>query len=246
MTGPATWPRRLSEIPALVLAGGAGTRLRPAVPDRPKALAEIAGRPFLEHLLERLAAEGIVRAILCTGVMGDQVARWAARYSGPVELALSHESEPAGTGGAVALARRRFGLERTLVLNGDTYFEAPLAPLLAAASAAGAPGALLAVRVPDTGRYGALETDAAGRVLRFVEKGQRGPGLISAGAALLGPEILAAIPDDRPVSLEDEVLAAWAGRGLVAAVGEGRFVDIGTPESYRAAEEMFAGTGGVR
>jgi NDP-sugar pyrophosphorylase family protein len=94
--------------------------------------------------------------------------------------------------------------------------------------------------VADTRQSGRVSYDAGGVVTSFVEKGaSAGAGWINAGIYLLGRTLLEGIPAERPVSLEREVFPAWIGRGLRAFPTAGKFLDIGTPESYAAAQRMF-------
>src|SRR5215210_9346159 len=94
----------LGDVTAVILAGGLGTRLRSAVADRPKVMAEIHGRPFLAYLLDQLFAAGVGRVVLCTGYMGEQVSSFFGESYGPLRLTYSRESAPLGTGGALRLA----------------------------------------------------------------------------------------------------------------------------------------------
>src|SRR5262249_49316822 len=104
-----------------------------------------------------------------------------------------------------------------------------------------ASGTVLLCRVPDTSRYGSVVCDAEGRVLRFEEKtASTGAGPINAGIYVLSRRLLAEIPPERMVSLEREVFPGWIGRGLQGLEVPGaRFIDIGTPESFAAAEGFF-------
>src|SRR3989442_15992205 len=88
--------RTISEIVVAVLAGGLGTRLRQVVADRPKAVAEIHGRPFLAYLLDQLAAAGLRRIVLCTGYLGEKIYDAFGVSYGPLQLSYSYEPEPLG------------------------------------------------------------------------------------------------------------------------------------------------------
>src|SRR5438094_528454 len=94
-------------LEAVILAGGLGTRLRSAVADRPKVMAEVCGRPFLAHLLDQLAGQGVRRVVLCTGYRGEQVEAAFGDAYGALALDYSPEPEPLGTGGALRLALPR-------------------------------------------------------------------------------------------------------------------------------------------
>ena len=231
----------LRDVTAVILAGGLGTRLRPVVADRPKVLAEVHGRPFLAFLLDQLAAAGIRDVVLCIGYRGEQVRAAFGEAYGALRLRYSQESRLLGTAGALRLALPLLHSDPVLVMNGDSFCEADLASFTRWHRRRGAAATLLLARVPDTGRYGRVELDAEGRVLRFEEKGSPGgPGWVNAGVYLLSRRLLSTIPAGRPVSLEREVFPAWIGRGLYGHRSTGRFLDIGTPEAYATAEAFFA------
>ena len=229
---------------AVVLAGGLGTRLRSAVADRPKVLAEVRGRPFLAWLLDQLAGAGVRRAVLCTGFLGERIEAAFGRAHGALELVYSREEEPLGTAGAIRLAEPLLDTDPVLVVNGDSYFEADLGAFFEShreRAAGGAPASILLAEVPDSGRYGRVELDADGVVLAFREKSSAGPGWINAGLYLVQRRLIRSIPAGGAVSLERDILPGWVGRGLVGHGAAGRFIDIGTPASYEAAERFFSG-----
>jgi NDP-sugar pyrophosphorylase family protein len=128
-----------------------------------------------------------------------------------------------------------------LVMNGDSFCQADLKAFYAWHQQQKGRGSLLLTRVPDTGRYGQVKIKPDGQIHSFVEKGEvSGPGWISAGVYLLERDLLQTIPAGRPVSIEKEMFPAWIEQGLYGYQSEGRFLDIGTPESYALAETFFA------
>lgn len=227
-------------LEAAILAGGLGTRLGGALGDLPKAMAPVAGRPFLARLLDQLAADGVARAVLCLGHRARPVLDWLPAAPLPVEAVV--EPSPRGTAGALRLALPRLGAGRpVLVLNGDSWIDAPLAPFLAAHRRSGAPGSLLCVAVEEGGRYGRIERDPAGRVLRFREKeaGAAGPALVSAGRYLFEQPILDRLAADLHPSLENGLLQALPPGTLYGHPAAGSFFDIGTPASLAACDAHF-------
>jgi NDP-sugar pyrophosphorylase family protein len=232
---------------ALILAGGLGTRLASLLPDRPKVLAPIAGRPFLDILVEDLAGRGLRRFVLLLGTRHEQVIEHVEARRGQwpagVTFELSVEREPLGTGGAVKLAER-FCDRRFFLLNGDTYFDLDVAALVAAHERARPLLTVAAAEVADAGRYGLLETSAAGCITRFREKdAAAGPGLVNAGIYLVEPALLGHIPGGRAVSLERDVFpgALAGGQAIAVSPQAGAFFDIGTPQSYQSFTD-FLGT----
>lgn len=225
---------------AAILAGGLGTRLRSVVHDRPKVLAEVQERPFLAYLLQQLARSGIKNAVLCTGYMGEQVKIALGDACGSMRLLYSEETSQLGTAGALRLALPQIKSNSVLVMNGDSFCDANLGEFWAWRAGKGAEAALLLTQVSDTRRYGRVQVEGDGRVLKFEEKGgTEGPGWINAGIYLLDRSLLLTIPEGIPVSLEREMFPAWMERGLYGYGNQGRFLDIGTPESYALAEKFF-------
>ncbi len=231
----------LSRIDAVILAGGLGTRLRPVLGQHPKALAPVAGRPFLTILLEQLERAGLARAVICAGHQGDLLRQSLGQRFGRLRLIYSQEERPLGTGGALRLACPLLDSELALAMNGDSFCQADLADLARWRRAKAAPAAMLLAWVNDAARYGRVELDQDGAITAFREKEpQGGAGWINAGVYLVERRWLEAIPQNREVSLEREIFPAWVGRGLHGyAAGQG-FLDIGTPESLAQAQDFFA------
>lgn len=230
----------LDNLTAAILAGGQGTRLRAVVVDRQKVVASVAGRPFLMRLLDQLADAGLRRAVICTGYKSEQVAELAGREYRGMSLRYSPEPGPLGTAGALRLALPLLESDPVLVMNGDSFCETDLAAFWRTHRERNATSSIVVREVADTSQSGRVSYDANGAVTSFVEKGaSAGPGWINAGIYLLGRALLEGIPAGRPVSLERETFPAWIGRGLCAFPTTGKFLDIGTPESYAAAQKLF-------
>lgn len=230
----------LGGVTAAVLAGGLGTRLHSVVSDRPKVLADVRGRPFLAYLLDQLASVGVANVVLCIGYLGEQVRSTFGDSYGNVRLAYSQESSPLGTGGALRMAAPLLKTDHALVLNGDSYCDVDLGDFWAWHRERGAESTLLLTWVPDTSRYGRVNVDDKGLSHSIEEKGAGGPGWISAGIYLIERRRILDIPAGREVSLEREVFPDWAGRALYGYQTKGRFLDIGTPESYAETGRFFA------
>jgi len=228
---------------AVILAGGLGARLRSVVTDRPKVLAPVQGKPFIAYILDQLAKAGIKDVILCTGYLGEQVKATLGSTYGSLRLVYSQEKELLGTGGAVRLALPLIKTDPLLVMNGDSYCEADLQAFYRQHQTTQADASLLLAPLPDTRRYGRVEVEENGCILRFMEKGQStSAGWINAGIYLLSRLFLQAIPAGQAISLEKDVFPDWIGRGLFgfpSSGSGGRFLDIGIPEDYAIAEEFF-------
>jgi D-glycero-alpha-D-manno-heptose 1-phosphate guanylyltransferase len=223
----------------IVLAGGFGTRLREVVPDWPKPMAPVAGRPFLEILLAALAGKGFGRVVLSLGYLSEKIiAHFGDAFAG-LDLAYVVEHAPLGTGGAVRLALERCGADHVFVFNGDTFLDLEAAAVERQWQSRRRP-IIVGRQVADTARYGRLLTEQ-GRVTGFSEKGMAGPGLINAGCYVLNWGQLDGFPLHEPFSLETDYLAEAVQREPVDVfVTDGQFIDIGVPEDYARAQTELA------
>ena len=231
----------MEPLSAVILAGGAGTRLRERVPGVPKPLAPVGGRPFLAYVLDRLVAAGIRRIVLAIGHQADAVLQaFGARYA-DAELLYSVETTPLGTGGALLQALQRFPSAAVLALNGDTLLDLDYRALLAWYAQQPEDLALVLRAVDDTARYGRV-TLRDGRAVALAEKGASGPGLINAGAYVVRAEVFDRFQLAGSFSLEHDLLARHCAELVPRAfVTEAYFVDIGTPEAYERAERELPG-----
>ncbi len=228
---------------AIVLAGGLGTRLRDAVPDVPKPLAPVAGRPFLEHLLERWAARGVERFVLAVGHRHEAIQRRiGSRFAGvPIEYSI--ESTPLGTGGGLLQAASRLPRDRRFVLlNGDTWFDVPLDALERTAVAHDADWCLALFRAREPGRYMGPRLEDDGRLSSLAHDDATVGRPANGGVYLVHPRSLQGVePTTGPVSLESMLLPAWlaAGQRFAGCLSDAPFIDIGVPEDWRRAGEVM-------
>ena len=224
---------------AVILAGGAGTRIRHLLPDLPKPLAPVGGRPCLEWVIGHLARQGIGRFAVSLGHLAAAAeAYFSARPDDGLQIRTVCEPTPLGTGGGFLLAERAFpDADPLVVVNGDSLVPAEFDRLGRLLADPAVDGALLGVEVDDAARYGRIDVDAGGRLVGFCEK-QPGRGLINAGVYVFRRRLLARFPAVRPLSMELDVFPALlaAGANLRVATTRAPFLDIGTPESFAAAE----------
>jgi D-glycero-alpha-D-manno-heptose 1-phosphate guanylyltransferase len=232
----------LSSTTAVILAGGLGTRLRTVVAEKPKALAPILGRPFLAFLFDRLIDAGLNRAVICTGHMADQIRDEFKSQYRSLKVEYSQETQPLGTAGAIKLAEPLIGNSIALVLNGDSVCDVDFRAFAAFHTAKKCPASMVLVEVPDASRFGRVDIAGDDALLAYHEKSPEvRPGLINSGIYLLEPNFVESIPAGRSVSIERDIFPQWIGKGLYGFRCHGRFIDIGTPESYRQAEAFFGG-----
>ena len=224
---------------AILLCGGMGTRLRSVVSDRPKPMADICGKPFLQYLLEMLRDKGITEVIFALGYMGEMIEDYFQDGSAfGLKIAYSYEEEPLGTGGAIRNALPKILEEEVLVLNADTYFPMDYQGLYRFHQENDGDFSLATRAVPDISRYGAVRRDAAGRILAWNEKledgGQPLAGEINGGIYVMKKSLIAEIPEGKQ-SLEQDCIPKWLSEGkrIFGFPFEGYFMDIGIPKDYQ-------------
>lgn len=227
---------------ALVLAGGQGTRIRHLYPDVPKPMIHAAGRPFIEWVLRWLAQQSIRHVVVSLGHLSEVAEEYlAARPSDGLNVRTVRERVAQGTGGAIAWAANSAGAADLLVVaNGDSLLLADLAPAFRLLRDPQLDGVVIGLEVDDAARYGRLDIDTQGRLLRFSEK-QPGGGLINGGVYVLRRRLVDRFPPVRPLSVEAQVFPTLLTQGTQLAVHACRapFLDIGTPESVLQAEPFI-------
>lgn len=234
-------PEALGEhIPAVLLVGGMGTRLRPVLPSTPKPLAPVGDAPFLELLVLQLRSQGVRHLVMSTGHRADQIEEeFGDGRKWNVEIAYSRESHPLGTAGAVKFAEN-FLLDATdfLVMNGDSFLEFDFPEFLRFHREHNGVASMAVRRVPDASRYGTAELDAHQKVVGFCEKRNTGaPGIVNGGVYLFSRNVLQHLPKG-PASLEKDIFPRLLEYGVYAAEQDGMFIDIGTPEDYARAQTL--------
>jgi len=229
----------LSEFSIVILAGGLGTRLLPAVSNRPKVLAKIQERFFITFLLDQLIAFGAESVILATGYKGNEVAASLGSSYKSLQLIYSMEQAPLGTGGALRCALPFVNTDDVLVMNGDSFIDADMGNYIRWYRQKSYNAALLLTLVQNVGRYGRVEL--RNEVIScFEEKGvNQGPGLINAGVYLFNKSIIKAIPPQKVFSLEHDLFPKLLPNELYGYCDIGAFIDIGTPDAYSLATAFF-------
>lgn len=225
---------------AIVLAGGFGTRLKEVVPDLPKPMAPVAGRPFLEILLSMLAAKGFKRVILSLGFMSEKISLYFGDSYLGMEIVYEVEEQPLGTGGAIRAALMHCVADHAFIFNGDTYLDLEVEALEYLWQESH--NSMIVVReIPDTARFGRVDI-SDGRIIAFLEKGQSGLGLINAGCYVLPKDRLDEFPLGQPFSIETEFfIKNLENIRFDGFITQGRFIDIGVPVDYALAQTELAG-----
>lgn len=225
---------------ALILVGGFGTRLRPLTLSTPKPLVPFCNKPMIIHQVIALKEAGVTDIILAVAyrpdLMKEEMDAWAKELG--VNFIFSHETEPLGTAGPLALARDELMKDDKpfFVLNSDVTCCFPLRELLAFHNAHGGEGTILATKVEDPSKYGVIVYDEKdGKIQRFVEKPKQFVGnKINAGIYVLSKSVLARIPLAK-TSIETQVFPAIAkDEKLYCMELPGFWMDIGQPHDYIA------------
>ena len=219
---------------AVLLAGGLGTRLRSVVNDRPKPMALIEDKPFMEYVVKQLIHYGITEIIFAVGYKGSMVedyfgdgSQWGIRVS------YAYEEELLGTAGAIKNAGKFVTEEMFFVLNADTFYQINSNRFIALMKNSDIDMALVLRKVPDVSRYGQA-TLLDGRLTSFDEKVEEvREGTINGGFYLIKHSLLDTIPEGK-VSLEHDMIPKWLSQGIKIGgiVNDGYFIDIGVPEDY--------------
>ena len=229
---------------AIVLIGGFGTRLRPLTYSVPKQLIPIAGKPMLYHVLDLLPAE-VDEAVLATGYKSEEIERFVHAHPPKVKVRCVPEAEPLGTGGGMKNASEGMS-DPFLLLNSDVIAEIDVARVLAQHRARRGVGTMTLAHVEDTSPYGVAALDEADRITRFVEKPT--PDVapshwINAGLSVWNREVVDAIPPNRAVSFENEVLPPLLGKGVFGFRLSGFWEDAGTPDRLLRAQRLLFDAG---
>lgn len=230
---------------AIILAGGLGTRLRGVVPDLPKPMAPIKGRPFLEYQLDYWIARGVSRFVLSVGYRHEVIIdHFGSGYKG-VTLDYVIEQMTLGTGGGLLLAAEKLSDDAPfLLLNGDTYFAADLNALAEFSRKNDADWCFSLFRANEAGRYMGMDVSPQGRITSLKSDTGHPGRLANGGVYWVHPRALVGCgfaPGDK-VSLEDDIFPAamLAGRRLFGLEFPGTFIDIGVPDDYRRAPALLA------
>ena len=219
---------------AILLAGGLGTRLRTVVSDRPKPMALIEDKPFMEYVVRQLIQYGVTEIIFAVGYKGSMVedyfedgSKWG------IKVSYAYEEELLGTAGAIKNAGKLVTEDSFFVLNADTFYQIDCSRFIKLREDLDLDMALVLRKVPDVSRYGQAVLENS-RLTAFDEKVEEArEGTINGGFYLIKRALLDTIPEGK-VSLEHDMIPKWLleGKKLGGMVNDGYFIDIGVPEDY--------------
>lgn len=228
---------------AIVLAGGLGTRLRNEVPDVPKPMAPINGRPFLEYLLDYWVGQGITRFILSIGYKSKVIVdHFGSVYKG-AQVDYAIESRPLGTGGGLLLALEKVDDPDVLLLNGDTFFSVSLRELHQFYLNRNADCVFSLFPAAEPGRFMGLDLDSQGRIFSLAADNKKVGRLANGGVYIIRCNAIRELnlPKATKISLEDDIfLKMLEGSFSVYGVKfDSTFIDIGIPFDYKRAAELL-------
>jgi D-glycero-alpha-D-manno-heptose 1-phosphate guanylyltransferase len=224
---------------AVVLCGGLGTRLGALTRATPKPLIDVAGKPFINYVLDQLAASGTTEVVLAVSFQWQKLRDSLGESWQGVPLHYSVEPEPLGTGGAVRHAMNQMGWVEAIVANGDTLLKMDSRILRDTANHFSADIVMALKWIDDVSRYGSVSLGPGSRVIAFEEKGQSGEGLVNAGLYWIKASVFDRAPDG-VFSLERDLMAEHVTKlAMYGVETSGYFVDMGIPEDLeRARREM--------
>jgi NDP-sugar pyrophosphorylase family protein len=233
---------------ALILAGGKGTRLRPLTVYTPKPIVPFLNQPFLLYQLNILRRAGIEDITLSLSYQPDKIEQILGDGSDyGVNLSFVTEPSPMGTGGAYKYAADGFR-ETTVVFNGDILTDVDIAKIVRFHEEKKAEATIVLTPVENPSAYGLVETEADGKVLRFLEKpkpeelAELSTNNINAGIYVLEPGVLDIIPKGENRSFEYNVfpdLLAKEKSFYAYILQKNYWRDIGNPKSYLDAHHDF-------
>lgn len=225
---------------AIVLAGGLGTRLKHVLPDIPKCMAPINGKPFLTFVLDYLENQKIDKVILSVGYRKEHIINYFGKSYHSLEIIYSIENEPLGTGGAIKQALDFCTNKFAFVVNGDTYFKPDLAALSILHKKTEADITVAVKQIDDTSRYGMVVTDQDGRIIEFREKDKLSAGGWINGGIYLFKKTVFDTFQQQKFSIENDVFKVSCDNlNLQAFQTAAFFLDIGIPEDYARAQILL-------
>ncbi len=229
----------LQDIDVLILCGGLGKRLRSVESKNPKVMAAVAGRPFLDTIIEALKAQGVKRIIFLTGYKSDIIEHYYTKNNFGLSFVFSREKEPLGTGGAVKLSKGLIQSDPFIVLNGDSFCDVDLGAFIKFHVFKKAQVSLVAAYANEKKDFGAISLNREKRVVKFAEKKESSGKYLNAGVYCFNRNIFKDMPLLKRFSLEYDFFPSLLGKNFFGYEVKKKFWDIGTPERFKDAQKIF-------
>jgi len=226
---------------AIILAGGLGTRLRSAVPDLPKCMAPVNGKPFIGYVIDYFLSQDVRKFILSLGYKSEPIIGYIKSDYPDLHVQFAIEDEPLGTGGAIRLSCELATEKNVFVTNGDTLFNVNLSEILDKHIKSNSDCTLSLKPMVDFDRYGVVELDGDSAVSSFKEKQYYESGLINGGLYVLNVSNFLKESLPQKFSFEKDYMESlFLKRRMSGVIQEGYFIDIGIPQDYLKAQQDFA------
>ena len=227
---------------AIVLAGGLGTRLKSVLPDLPKCLAPVSGKPFLSYVINHFVSEGIEQFIFSLGYKHELIETFLKNEHAGLSYKVVVEEKPLGTGGAILRSCRATEEKSVIVLNGDTLFAVNLNKLVPFHFMTGAHCTLSLKPMVEINRYGTVQIQSDYRISSFEEKKFQPSGNINGGVYALNAARFREEKFGEVFSFEKDYLEAHVNdRRIFGVLQDAYFIDIGIPEDYERAQHELTG-----
>ena len=230
----------LKTIDVVILCGGLGKRLRPAVGESPKVMATIDAHPFLDFLLDYMDGQGFRRVILCTGYKAEMIEDYYDHRKTDLTIEYSREEEPLDTGGAIKHAQALIRSNPFVVMNGDSFCPVHFDKLLNFHRTKKACASIVVAKADDKGDFGSIALDDSGKIAGFKEKIKGdGPAYVNAGVYCFANDIFERMPRKSKFSLEHDFFPSLVANEFYGFTVEEKFMDIGTPQRLAKAKRFF-------
>jgi len=232
---------------AVVMAGGAGSRLRPLTVNRPKPMVPVVNKPVLLHILDLLKRNGIEEVVLTLQFMADAVRDYVGDGSAMgLTVHYAIEETPLGTAGSVKNAQQYLD-DTFLVISGDALTDFDLSAIIEFHRDRRALATLTLHRVPNPLEYGVIIIDEDGRVRQFLEKPSWGEVIsdtVNTGIYVLEPDVLDYLEPGVAIDFSKDLFPVLLERGesMLGYVASGYWCDIGNLQEYmRASRDLLEG-----
>lgn len=226
-----------------ILAGGKGTRLSSIVNDRPKPMADIGGKPFLEHLLNHYKNKQVNHFIISIGYKKELIRNHFGSNFHGIPISYAEENTPLGTGGAILNAKNFLKTDNPfLILNGDTFFDISVTKFVKFHYNSQALVSIALLRALEENRYGGVKINNKNRVVPESDLKAKLNDLANGGIYILSPKIIEEFSDIKtPFSLEGSLFPALFKKKIpIYGIDlTSRFIDIGMPADYKWCRENY-------
>ena len=230
----------LSKIDVVVLAGGLGKRLRSETGNTPKVLANVNGVPFLDILFKNLSDQGLKKIILCTGYQSQEIESYYKKNTLGLTIEFSKEEVPLGTGGAIKKARSFVRSDKFFALNGDCFCTVSFKDFLKFHAEKNAFASMVLTETEDKKDFGSVIIDNDNAIKSFQEKSERALSPhVSVGIYCFNKEVFDLMPNQEAFSIEHDFFPDLVNRKFFGFITDQGFLDIGTPDRYKIAQERL-------